>query len=91
VVSIVQRWVQTDPLVASAWVSAFPEGALGRAAVENLVNLWVDRDLVASGEWLLTLQAGKLKDMGPLAYSRALRRTDAALPDRWVQSVAGDH
>jgi len=87
VVSIVQRWVQTDPKDASAWVSGFPEGALGRDAMDNLVNLWADRDLVASGNWLLTLPAGELRNAGILAYSRVLSRTDAALAQRWALSV----
>lgn len=88
-VSVVQRWVQTDPAVASAWVSEFPEGAVGRDAMDNLVNLWADRDLVASGNWLLTLRAGELRNVGILAYARVLRRTDAALADRWASSVTG--
>lgn len=87
VVSIVQRWVQTDPGVASAWVSGFPESALGRDAVDNLVNLWANRDLVASGNWLLTLRKGELRNAGILAYSRVLGRTDAELAQRWALSV----
>ena len=89
VVSIIQRWVQTDPAIASAWVSEFPENALGRDAMDNLVNLWADRDLVASGNWLLTLREGALRNAGVLAYSRVLMRTDAALAQRWALSVTG--
>lgn len=89
VVSIVQRWVQTDPAVAAAWVSEFPEGAVGRDAMDNLVNLWADRDLVASGNWLLTLPAGAMRNTGVLAYSHVLRRTDAPLAEQWAASVTG--
>jgi hypothetical protein len=78
IVSIVQRLVQTDPVGASAWVSGFPENALGRDAMDNLVNLWADRDLVAPGNWLLTLPTGELRNTGILAYSRVLTRTEEA-------------
>ncbi len=77
VVSIIQRWVQTNPEHAAAWVREFPQCQLGRDAMDNLVNLWTDKDLVASGDWLLTLPAGELRNVGILAYSRALERTDA--------------
>lgn len=86
VVSIVQRWVQTDPELASTWVRGFPDGALGRDAVDNLITLWAARDSVASGKWLLTLPAGELRDTGLLAYSRALARTDEAFAQRWLLS-----
>jgi hypothetical protein len=89
VVSIVKRWVQTDPYGASAWVSEFPENALGRDAMDNLVNLWADRDLVAPGNWMLTLPTGELRNAGILAYSQVLTRTDAALAERWASSVTG--
>ena len=88
IVSIVERWVQTDPKAASAWVSQFPEDNLGRYGVESLVNLWADRYLITSGVWLRTLPAGALRDAGILAYSRVVRRTDPELADRWASSIA---
>ena len=86
-VSIVQRWVQTDPDLASSWVREFPGGELGRDAIDNLINLWATRDSAASGKWLLTLPAGELRNTGLLAYSRALERTDAALVNRLLLSA----
>ena len=87
VVSIVQRWVQTDPVGASAWVSGFPEGTLGRDAMENLINLWAQRDLVASGNWLLTLRMGESRNVGIRAYASVLKWTDAEQAERWASSV----
>jgi hypothetical protein len=87
IVSIVQRWVQTDPEKASEWVSQFPEGKLSKDAVENLVSLWANQDLEKSGNWLLSLPAGPMRDDGILAYSVALRRTDSAMADQWASSV----
>ncbi|MEO8352204.1 MAG: hypothetical protein ABI680_10780, partial [Chthoniobacteraceae bacterium] len=40
VVGIVQRWTQQNPESASAWVSAFPEGDLRNAVMENFIKLW---------------------------------------------------
>jgi hypothetical protein len=51
-VSIVQRWAQTDPGAAAAWVERFPEGPLRAAAVENLLSQWRQTDPVAAQGWL---------------------------------------
>lgn len=40
VIGIVQRWVQKDPEAAAKWVAAFPKGALGETAAENVIQLW---------------------------------------------------
>jgi hypothetical protein len=84
ILSIVARWVQTAPEAASAWVSQFPEDSLGSHAMADLITLWADQDLAAPGQWLLTLPAGVLRDAGTLAYSQVMRRTDAAMADRWA-------
>jgi hypothetical protein len=84
ILSIVERWVQTAPQAASAWVSQFPEDSLGTNAMAGLITLWADQDLATSGKWLLTLPAGVLRDAGTLAYSHVMRRTDAAMADRWA-------
>ena len=51
-VSIVQRWAQTDARAAAAWVECFPEGQLRAAAVENLLSQWRQSDPVAARDWL---------------------------------------
>ncbi len=86
-VSIVQRWVQTDPAAVSAWVSQFPEDKLGVDVITNVVSLWANNDLPASGDWLMKLPAGVLRDAGILSYVRVLERTDADLAERWTASM----
>jgi hypothetical protein len=51
-VSIVQRWAQTDARAAAAWVERFPEGSLRAAAVENLLSQWRQTDPDAAAQWL---------------------------------------
>jgi hypothetical protein len=50
-VSIVQRWAQTDARAAAAWVERFPECPLRAAAVENLLSQWRQTDPVAATNW----------------------------------------
>jgi hypothetical protein len=50
-VSIVQRWAQTDARAAAAWVERFPPGPLRAAAVENLLSQWRQSDPVAAQGW----------------------------------------
>jgi hypothetical protein len=50
-VSIVQRWAQTDAEAAAAWVERFPDGQLRAAAVENLLSQWRQTDPVAARDW----------------------------------------
>ncbi len=86
-VSIVQRWVQEDPAVASSWVSQFPDDSLGQDAAETLVNLWAQADLKASGDWLSSLPPSQLRNRAVLAYSRVLRLTDAPAAERWESLI----
>lgn len=86
-VSIVQRWVQSDPVAASHWVSEFPNDTLGHDAMENLVTLWADMDLKAAGKWLLSLEPGQLRNVGIQTYSRVLSHTDGELAKHWEASL----
>ena len=83
VVSIVLRWVQSDPKAAADWVVQLPGGSLSRDAAESLINLWADRDLTAAGNWILTLPEGDLRNTAIASYARTLERTDADLAQRW--------
>jgi hypothetical protein len=56
VVSIVQRWAQSDARAAAAWVERFPESSLRAAAIENLLSQWRQIDPVTARQW----QAGNL-------------------------------
>jgi hypothetical protein len=87
ILSILQRMVGTDPSVASAWVSQFPEDDMGKEAVTSMVTLWANKDLTASGHWLTELPIGPLRNAAILAYSRVLRVTDTQLAERWESSL----
>jgi hypothetical protein len=50
-VSIVQRWAQTDAPAAAAWVERFPNGSLRAAAIDNLLSQWRQIDPVAADHW----------------------------------------
>ena len=60
-VSITQRWAQSAPQDAAAWVSQFPEMPARDAAVENLVALWAQTDSQATANWLNSLPDGSLR------------------------------
>lgn len=51
VVSIIQRWAQSDARAAAAWVERFPEGSLRAVAIENLVSQWQRIDSVKAQQW----------------------------------------
>jgi len=61
-VSITQRWAQSAPLDAAAWISQFPEIPARDDAVKNLVVLWVEGDSHATAEWLNSLPNGSFRD-----------------------------
>lgn len=61
VVSIVQHWVQTAPDDAAAWVEAFPESEVRRAATDSLVRRWAESDFVGLKAWVRGLPEGSLR------------------------------
>jgi hypothetical protein len=101
VVSIVQRWAQSDPEHAADWVAKFPEGRMGNAAIENLVQIWAEKAPDKAREWLTGLAEGPLRDAGVAAYAHKLavgqpqtalnwaaKITDADLRSREIESLA---
>ncbi len=60
-VAITQRWTQSAPQDAAAWISQFPDMPVRDAAVENLVGLWAQHDSAATVNWLSTLPSGSLR------------------------------
>ena len=61
VVTIVQHWVQTAPDDAAAWVGAFPESEVRRAATDSLVRRWAESDTVGLKAWVRGLPEGSLR------------------------------
>jgi hypothetical protein len=60
-VSITQRWTQSAPQDAAAWIAQFPDLPVRDAAVENLVGLWARQDSPATANWLSALPSGSLR------------------------------
>ncbi|MEO7098788.1 MAG: hypothetical protein ABI162_05465 [Luteolibacter sp.] len=52
VVAIIQRWAQTDPLAAAAWLEKFPEGQLREDAMSSFVKIWSANDIESSTRWI---------------------------------------
>jgi hypothetical protein len=77
-VTIVQRWVQTEPEQAAAWVAQFPDTPARAATVQSLVAFWAAQDQQAAASWLQGLPEGTLRDAGMAAYSQALSTTEIA-------------
>jgi hypothetical protein len=78
-VSIVQRWVQTDPVSAARWVAGFPADGLGRDAVDNLVSLWAISDSAASEAWLQSLPDGTMRTAGMALQAQSAAGTAPAV------------
>lgn len=68
-VAITQRWTQTAPEEAAAWVAQFPDVPLRAVAVENLVGLWGRNDSQAVASWVNDLPAGSLRDQALRVYA----------------------
>lgn len=90
IVGIVQRWVQTDPEPAAAWVSQIPESALRRDAAQNLVAIWGRQDLAAVGHWLNEQPAGPARDTAVSTYVSQLDRSDSSSEEvlPWLETIA---
>jgi len=86
VVGIVQRWTQHDPASAAAWVTAFPEGELRTAAVENIVKLWPSRTEAAA--WLNSLAPGASRDNGLRAYAEQIAPAHPREAAAWATTIA---
>jgi hypothetical protein len=53
-VQVVQRWTQSAPAEAAAWVASFPAGKVREAAVDSLAAGWLTSDVRAYESWALT-------------------------------------
>jgi hypothetical protein len=62
VVTIVQRWAQSSPQAAAAWVEQFPEEALRTTAVEDLAAIWTAQDPQTAAHWIAALPEGSFRD-----------------------------
>jgi hypothetical protein len=90
VVGIVQRWVQSEPQRAAAWVADFPPGSLRDAAVENLVKLWTDQDFEQVAHWLNGLESGPDRDFAIEAYVSKITPAFPESAARWAESIGDE-
>jgi hypothetical protein len=88
VVGIVQRWAQSDPIAAAAWVRGFPEGPLRSAAVENIAKLWADKDARPAGEWLNSLPPGESRNSAIRAYSEQIAPFSPRQAAVWAGTIS---
>jgi len=87
VVSIVQRWIQTDPVTTADWVAGFPEGGLRDASARNMVEIWSATDPAGVAAWLNGLPAGSLRDVGQAAFARGIAPMDFSAALAWADEV----
>ena len=87
VVGIVQRWVQSEPQRAAAWVTDFPAGSLRDAAVENLVKLWTDQDAAQVAQWLNGLESGPGRDFAIETYVSKITPAFPESAAHWAESI----
>lgn len=67
VVSILQRWVQTEPISALEWLGRFPEGDLKRFATRSTLATWEAMDPEAARAWVHALPPSPMKQWASLA------------------------
>jgi len=86
-VGIVERWVQTDPTTAAAWVAQFPQGDLRTAAMENITSQWGQSDYIKTGAWLNTLPRDASWDAAVGVYASGLGASHRDLALSWAGSI----
>jgi hypothetical protein len=90
VVGIVQRWGQTKPADAGAWVAQFPEGPLRETAAEELVKLWADKNTPEAGVWLNSLPTGPTRDAAASAYVGKILHANPTTAAQWATQIANE-
>jgi hypothetical protein len=73
VVQVVQRWAQSAPADAAAWVVAFPQGAARSAGFKAVAAAWIGSDPAALAAWVEAREDGPLRIEAVLAVAEALR------------------
>lgn len=76
VISVIQRWVKSDPLAAAAWVERFPQTPMRGAAVEVLVSGWWKSDPQGVRTWMRGLPERRLQQR----VSSVIQRVEISTP-----------
>jgi hypothetical protein len=88
VVQIVQRWAQSAPDRAAAWVEGFSEGRLRDAAMQNLAALWAKKDPAQAAAWLTNVPPGHSRDVAVMAFASELLSIDRSQASRWAATIS---
>lgn len=73
VVQILQRWAQTTPADAAAWIAAFPQGAARGAGIKAVAAAWIQSDAPALAAWVEAREEDLVRTEAILAAAEALR------------------
>ena len=90
VMGIVQRWTQSDPESAGAWIGKFPAGQLRDTALAEFVKLWTDKDPSAVSQWLNQLDGGSDRD---LAVQEFVMKAAPIAPEsaaEWAEAIGDE-
>lgn len=90
VMGIVQRWVQSQPADAAAWVGQFPEGRLRDTATEEVMKLWSDKNPADAGKWLDSLPSGSSRDAAASAYVGKVLETSPEAAGQWALQIGDE-
>jgi hypothetical protein len=87
VVSIVQRWVQTEPVSTAKWIEQFPAVPVRYIALQNLVAIWAEQNPEAPVNWLRGLPSGALRDESISVYAQMLAPQSYQSAQIWAAAI----
>ncbi len=88
VIGILQRWAQSAPEAALAWVGQFADGDLKDTALQATIQIWASQDPVVAGEWLNGAGTALAKrDLALSAYAEQIATKDPQAAAAWVEKI----
>lgn len=78
---VIERWVDTAPADAAAWVASFDPGETREAGLKAITSTWLPEDPAACVAWLSSLQDESVRNEALNGYAEAvLQQPPAARP-----------
>jgi len=87
VLTVIGRWVDTDPVAAAAWTTQFAEGSLREQAMSVVARYWGLRDWNATAGWLGTLPMGASRDAAIGSFITSADGYDIKLALEWANQM----
>ncbi len=84
-VQVIQRWAESEPSDAAAWVVLFDPGEARSAGLKTVVSLWAQSDTAATLTWIGSLQNEDLREEARLAMAEAILQQTPSIQDEWKQ------